>query len=159
MVLQERHRGGHRRVVAGPDLLGHLGAAEGPQHRDRLGRRQRQRVAGHHLGTGSVVERPPEGLAGQWVPALAEQGGQVGGVDLAGQAEAGGTRAGPASRRLAPAGEVVLQAEGDLAGVVAPSGRRHVDETQHVSPLARNVAEREWHRRVQRCPGMNPSWR
>jgi len=58
-------------------------------------------------------------------------------IDLAGQAETGGIRAGPVPGRLAPADEVVLQAQGDLADVVLPGGGSHLDQAQHISSRAR----------------------
>ena len=158
VILQQSHSGRHRRLVGGRHLGGDVRRTEAPQHRDALGGRQGQGVPGDPIG-GTVVPGRAQGLAGDGMAALAEQGAELRWVDLAVEAEGGGTRARPVPGRLAPAGEVVLQAEGDLACVVAPGRRRHLGQAQHVSPPPRNVAVGWQHRRVQGCRPLNPSWR
>jgi hypothetical protein len=91
-----------------------------------------------------LAGRAAELVAADRVAAL-EQGLQLAVLKLAGQAEIGGSSAGPGAGRLALAGVVILGALGDLLGVV-------VGGAPVASPASSDLADGE-HRRGRRNLG------
>ena len=120
-------------VVGGSDRGAQLGPAEGPEQRDALRGRERDRVAGHGVpGRGLAEPLERAGVAG-----LAEEGGHLVGRSLAVEPGGGRAPAEPAPGLLAAAGPVVLGAVGDLGGVVTPAaGAEAPVEAEHLA--ARN---------------------
>ena len=116
-----------------------LGVAEGPEQRDRL-----------RCGEGEV--EAGDGALAPGDPAASDQrlvgGGVVAGEhraqliahDVALESELGGSVAGPAPRRLALAGVVVLGAVGDLLQVVALLARSQLSDREHPPSLSRERA-------------------
>ena len=124
--LEDAQGLGHGCLVGVPDRSGHLGRSQGEEQGHRLGGGEGGVEAGD-LGRplGSAEPLPRSGMASL------QDGVQVVGLDLAGQAEQVGAVAGPLAGGFAGTGVVVLDAGGDGVEVVLLHARRQLAEAQH----------------------------
>ena len=125
-----------RRHMRRPHQGAQLSIAESEQQRHRLRGRERRVEADHPVGT----PRTTELLAGPGMARFTERENQRLGRDRAGDTGRGRAGTGPHPRRFPRARVVVLQAIGDLAGVVLPPCRLHHADAQH----RRSLPARLW---------------
>jgi hypothetical protein len=117
--------------MGGFDLRRHLGAAEGPEQRGRLGRREGEVEAGDRAARRHAAH-PEQRLAVCRVVA-GQHRDELVLADLAVEAQAGSGVADPLARHLALAGVVVLGAFGDLAQVVALLSFAELADREHLA--------------------------
>lgn len=88
VLLQVGERGEHGGVMGVADLQADRAAADRPQHRHALGRREREIPASHPIGALAHPVGRAQWLAGEWMAGV-EQSGQLLAVHLPGQAGRG----------------------------------------------------------------------
>lgn len=155
VVLEELQRGFDGGIMARPHLCRDGVFGQCPQQRDALGRREAEGVPGHlphptlplfarpsaALPDTGGGERTAQGISCQRVAALAEQLRQLLWADLPSEPDGTCPTAQPTPRLLAVASEIVLPAEPDLLGVVAPTVGRHLGQAHHLGLTAAGAAK------------------
>jgi hypothetical protein len=129
LALQVAQRGVDRLLVRVDQRPGQRRLPDGEQHAHRLRRRERE-VEGGDLGAPTDALQP---LAGARVAAI-HQGHEPVVIDPAAELQALSSGSGPAARRLAAPGVVVIAALRDLALVVARLLDRQLADRQHRRP-------------------------